>query len=108
MRAGRRREENPAAEEQTRGCQNIRAGHPLFTRRCARLRWEYAIESVTVAEKWGSKRQAQELEQFQARLNQYGANGWEMIGFETVPLTGTFSGNIKGYIYLCFFKRQQA
>lgn len=52
-----------------------------------------------------SKRQEEEVAAFQARLNEYGAAAWEMIGFETVPLTGSFSGNIKGYIYLAFFKR---
>jgi hypothetical protein len=68
-------------------------------------RWEYSIERATVVERWSSKRQAEEVAAFQARLNQLGADSWEMISFETVPLTGAFSGNIKGYIYLAFFKR---
>jgi len=67
--------------------------------------WEYVIERATVAERWTSKRQAEEVAAFQQRLNEFGAQAWEMIGFETVPLTGAFSGNIKGYIYLAFFKR---
>ncbi len=28
-----------------------------------------------------------------------------MVSFDTVPLTGHFSSNIKGYVYLTFFKR---
>jgi hypothetical protein len=70
--------------------------------------WEYFIERATVVERWSSKRQAEEVAAFQQKLNQYGTNGWEMVGFETVPLTGAFSGNVKGYVYLVFFKRPTA
>lgn len=70
--------------------------------------WEYAIERATVVERWSSKRQAEEVDAFQQRLNQYGSDGWEMISFETVPLTGAFSGNVKGYLYLAFFKRPRS
>jgi hypothetical protein len=28
-----------------------------------------------------------------------------MVSFDTVPLTGRFSNDIKGYVYLTFFKR---
>ena len=68
-------------------------------------KWEYSIERATVVERWSSKRQTEEIAAFQNRLNEYGSQEWEMIGFETVPLTGSFSGNIKGYIYLAFFKK---
>ena len=68
------------------------------------MRWRYLIENVTVIERWSTKRQKEEIEAFNDRLNELGAKGWEMIGFETVPLTGRFSEKIKGYIYLCFFK----
>lgn len=71
-------------------------------------KWEYAIESINIIERWTPKKQKEELASFQAGLNNYGANGWEMVGFETVPLTGGFSGNVKGYVYLTFFKRQLA
>jgi hypothetical protein len=67
--------------------------------------WEYKIERATVVERWTSKRQAEEVAAFEGRLNQLGADNWEMISFETVPLTGAFSGNVKGYLYLAFFKR---
>jgi hypothetical protein len=40
-----------------------------------------------------------------AAINTMGVEGWEMISFDTVPLTGAFSNNIKGYVYLTFFKR---
>lgn len=67
--------------------------------------WEYRIEQVSVNDKWGSKRQAEEVGRFSQLLNSWGAEGWEMVGFETVPLTGSFSGNIKGYVYFVFLKR---
>jgi hypothetical protein len=67
--------------------------------------WEYRIESVSVNDKWGSKRQAEEVRCFGGLLNSWGAENWEMVGFETVPLTGSFIGNIKGYLYLVFLKR---
>ncbi len=70
--------------------------------------WEYKIERATVVERWTSKRQAEEVAAFEARLNQYGGAHWEMISFDTVPLTGAFSGNVKGYLYLAFFKRPKS
>jgi hypothetical protein len=77
---------------------------PASPSECA-MAWRYLIEHVTIAERWGSKRQAAEIALFQERLNALGAQDWEMVGFETVPLTGAFSANIKGYIYLVFFKQ---
>jgi hypothetical protein len=70
--------------------------------------WKYRIENVTVVERWSEKKQAEEVKAFEARLNEMGVDGWEMVGFETIPLTGRFSNNIKGYIYLTFFKRPEA
>lgn len=67
--------------------------------------WEYRIENVTVVERWSSKRQTEEVAAFQGRLNALGAEDWEMVSFETVPLTGRFSEKIKSYIYLAFLKR---
>lgn len=47
--------------------------------------WEYAIERATVVERWSSKKQGEEVAAFQQRLNEYGAQGWEMIGFRDGP-----------------------
>ena len=69
------------------------------------IRWEYWVDEITVFERWGSKRQAAEMEAFRSRLNEIGEQLWEMVSFETIPLTGAFSGNVKGYTYLAFFKR---
>lgn len=68
-------------------------------------KWEYEVVEHTITEKWGSKRQSAELIRFGDALNHLGSEGWEMISYESVPLTGSFSGNIKGYAYLLFFKR---
>jgi len=70
--------------------------------------WQYHVEQYNMSDRWSAKRQAQELAAFNARLNVIGAQSWEMISYEAVPLTGTFSGTIKGYAYLCFFKRRVA
>jgi hypothetical protein len=34
-----------------------------------------------------------------------GSEGWEMISYDAVPLTGSFTGKIKAYAYLTFLKR---
>ena len=68
-------------------------------------RWEYHVEQVNISERWSAKRQKEEVEVFRVLLNKMGSEGWEMISYESVPLTGHFSGNVKGYAYLTFFKR---
>ena len=70
-------------------------------------RWEYAAVNYQIAERWTAKRQAAELAAFQEQLNYAGQNGWELLSFNALPVTGAFSGNIKGYIYLALYKRPQ-
>ncbi len=70
--------------------------------------WEYHVEQLNISERWSAKRQREEVERFRDYLNRMGADGWEMISYESVPLTGTFTGTVKGYAYLTFFKRQKA
>jgi hypothetical protein len=67
--------------------------------------WEYHVETINISERWSAKKQQEEVERFRVRLNSIGAEGWEMISYESVPLTGTFTNSIKGYAYLTFFKR---
>jgi hypothetical protein len=66
--------------------------------------WEYRIESVSGNERWTSMRHAEEVRRFVAALNSSGAENLEMVGFETVRLTGSLTGNIKDYLYLVFLK----
>lgn len=67
--------------------------------------WEYLVEEMNISEKWRPKKQAEELMKFQTRLNELGREGWEMVNYQAIPMTGSYSGNVKGYAYLCFFKR---
>ena len=70
------------------------------------MKWEYRVESVTVTEKWSSKRQAEEFQKLNEQLNELGKEGWEMISYESIPMMVSLSKNVKGYSYLVFFKRQ--
>lgn len=70
------------------------------------MKWEYKIESVSVNERWSGNKQAEEFEKLLQKLNAFGAEGWEMISYESVPMTGTFTKQLKGYSYLVFFKRK--
>lgn len=70
--------------------------------------WEYHVRSFSITEKWSAKMQAAEVLNFQNTLNELGAQGWEMVSYESVPLTGNFSGQQKGFAYLLFFKRPRA
>jgi hypothetical protein len=71
-------------------------------------KWEYHVEQMNISDRWSAKRQREEVDKSRAYLNGMGEQGWEMISYESVPLTGNFTGNIKGYAYLTFFKRQKA
>jgi hypothetical protein len=68
--------------------------------------WVYHIEHTQITDRWGAKRQAQEIQTLNSRLNQLGQEGWELISLESIPLTGGFTGNVNGYLYLSFFKKQ--
>lgn len=68
--------------------------------------WEYRVEELRLSEKWSPKRQAEELAQFNTTLNGLGALGWDLVTYQSVPLTGSImTDKIKGYAYLAFFKR---
>lgn len=67
--------------------------------------WEYAIDSHQITERWAKKAQQAEMQNFETRLNARGEQGWELVGYESVPIVGGFSGNVKGYAYLVMWKR---
>lgn len=71
-------------------------------------KWEYKVINFDFAERWSQKRQRQEVENFQTRLNELGSEGWEMISYESVPMYGSFTGKLKGSAYLLFLKRRLA
>ena len=70
--------------------------------------WEYKVESASIADRWSEKAKAKEIAELEARINAFGNEGWEMISYESVPMFGSFSSNLKGYAYLLFFKRPAA
>lgn len=70
--------------------------------------WEYKVVQQNISDKWSAKRQAEEVASFNLVLNDLGALGWELVSYDAVPLTGTFTSNVKGYAYLLFFKRPKA
>jgi hypothetical protein len=47
--------------------------------------WEYLVEQFTVADRWTVKSQAAEMQRLNARWNQLGALGWEMVSYEAIP-----------------------
>jgi|NGEPerStandDraft_6_1074524.scaffolds.fasta_scaffold77428_3 hypothetical protein len=72
------------------------------------ITWEYHVETVNISDRWSAKRQKEEVEAFRNYLNKMGAVGWELVSYESVPLTGHFTDKLKGYAYLTFFKRQSS
>lgn len=70
--------------------------------------WEYEVIEMNMSERWRPKKQAEEVVKLRDRLNAMGRQGWEMVSYESIPLTGSFSDKIKGYAYLCFLKRPAA
>ena len=60
-----------------------------------------------MSDRWSAKRQQEELVAFNTTLNAAGDNGWELVSYESVPLTGSYSKDVKGYANLLFFKREK-
>lgn len=71
-------------------------------------RWEYLIQDLTITDKWNSQKRTEEFNKFSRILNQLGAQGWELISYEAIPLVGNWSKDIKGYAYLAILKRRIA
>jgi Domain of unknown function (DUF4177) len=68
--------------------------------------WEYKVHEATITDRWTSRKQAEEIAAFEAKLNARGAEGWEVISYQAVPLTGSINAsNIKGYAYIALLKR---
>ena len=63
--------------------------------------WEYAVDEHSIPGAWGKAL----MRPFQEKLAARGLEGWELIGYESVPITGIFTSKIKGYVYLLFWKR---
>ncbi len=68
-------------------------------------RWEYYVETFNLTERWSSRRQAEEIQKFIARLDAIGAEGWELVTQAEVTMKGGITGSVKGELTTCFFKR---
>ena len=97
-------------------CGNELSGGTAFCSKCGEApkssakaldssKWEYMIKSVTIADRWSRKGQEKEIQNLESILNSRGAEGWEMLSYESIPMYGAFSQKLKGYAYLVFFKR---
>lgn len=70
--------------------------------------FEYHVETLSLADKWSSKKQAEELASLTAQLNQKGSQGWELMGLHSFDLVGGITGSSKGSITLTLWKRDLA
>ena len=68
-------------------------------------KWEYKVESMTMADRGSARKQEPELNDRRTGLNTLGSQGWELISYESIPMYGSFSSKLKGYAYLLFMKR---
>jgi len=94
--------ERTAAEEQARAAtaERLTAAHVATL-----PKWEYHVETIDLTSHWTAKRQAAAIQSMEDKINELGVQGWEMIGYESIPMYGAFSNNLKGYAYVTFFKR---
>ena len=67
--------------------------------------WEYKALEHILAEKWSAKGHAEQMKMLEGKMNRMGKDGWELISYESVPMFGTISQKLKGYIYMLMFKR---
>lgn len=68
---------------------------------------EYYTETVNIPDRWSIKRQRERADSFRAYLNQTaGGQAGRLVSNGSVPLTGHFTGKVRDYACLTFFKRQ--
>lgn len=69
------------------------------------MAWEYLIANFSMSQRWTNAGAAGEVTRFNDYLNILGGKGWEMVGYEAVPISSMFGNKVKGYAYLLFMKR---
>lgn len=67
--------------------------------------WEYLVEEFSITDRWNPKKQTTEISHYTERLNDLGAQGWEFIKYEAVPLASALTGSVREYTYLLVMKR---
>jgi hypothetical protein len=108
----RKTSEEKAAEEQARAEANAAeeavraaAAEQLAAHVATLQKWEYHVETIDLTSHWTKAMQAAAIQTMRDKINALGAEGWEMISYESIPMYGSFSNNLKGYAYVTFFKR---
>jgi hypothetical protein len=104
-----RREEGKAAEAQRLAeaeAARIAAAEALAEHVSSLPKWEYHVETIDLTAHWTKTMQRHALQTMHSKINTLGAEGWEMISYESIPMYGAFSQNLKGYAYVTFFKRR--
>jgi hypothetical protein len=66
--------------------------------------WEYRIESIPLQEKWFGK-QPKEYARFLGIFNQIGAQDWELVSYQALPVHGSITGAQRSTTFLAIFKR---
>lgn len=103
-----RREEQRAAELKRRAeeeAARVAAANALADHVSSLPKWEYHVETIDLTAHWTKTMQNHALKTMHDKINALGAEGWEMISYESIPMYGAFSQKLKGYAYVTFFKR---
>jgi Domain of unknown function (DUF4177) len=104
-----RREERNVAEAQRREEEEtarVTAANALAEHVASLPKWEYHVETIDLTAHWTKAMQRHALQTMDDKINALGAQGWEMISYESIPMYGAFSQKLKGYAYVTFFKRR--
>jgi hypothetical protein len=67
--------------------------------------WEYHFENLVMHSRWTVKKQIEESERFNLRLNALGSQGWELVSYGPIGVHGTMTGSQKNTAYIGIFKR---
>lgn len=103
-----RRDEERSAELQRRAeeeAARIASADALARHVSSLPKWEYHVETIDLTAHWTKAMQKLALQTMHDKINALGAEGWEMISYESIPMYGAFSQKLKGYAYVTFFKR---
>jgi len=109
---GRKSPDEKAAEEQAKAAAkdaeeaaSAAAAEELAGHVATLKKWEYHVETIDLTSHWTKAMQAAAIQTMRDKINALGKEGWEMISYESIPMYGSFSKNLKGYAYVTFFKR---
>jgi hypothetical protein len=97
--ASRARAEAEALAE----AQRAAAAHALAAHVAGLPKWEYYFETLNLTSYWTT---SGGNEGVFARMNELGAQGWEIVSYTSTPVFGSVSAQATGYATLALFKRR--